>query len=212
MPNDLTGQFIANTFQNLIQKPDIDKEEYYNGVGLPTYINGDPIGTVKMFYPIGGTLSTYFDTSTGLGNLSTGWDGWAMCDGRNNTPDLRGRFIVGLSNIDNTDYDYVNTEKNISDYNSFGNYGGVRTYNISSDQLPPHKHEFNYQRHYFGIQEGGSTGDPVVDTINSGGVPAYNSGNGDTNLGPTDPSGGTTQNGVNNTPPYYTLLYVIKIS
>lgn len=45
---------------------------------------------VRMF---NGIPATYFD-STGLGLAGGGWDGWALCNGNNATPDLRDRFIV----------------------------------------------------------------------------------------------------------------------
>ncbi|MBI3796516.1 MAG: tail fiber protein [Deltaproteobacteria bacterium] len=32
------------------------------------------------------------------GGINTMPDGWALCDGQNNTPDLRGRFIMGRTN------------------------------------------------------------------------------------------------------------------
>ena len=52
----------------------------------------DLIGTgfIGMF---SGSLTGKFD-GTGLG-MSGSWIGWALCNGSNGTPDLRGRFIVG---------------------------------------------------------------------------------------------------------------------
>ena len=32
------------------------------------------------------------------GAINTIPDGWALCDGQNSTPDLRGRFILGRTN------------------------------------------------------------------------------------------------------------------
>lgn len=229
MPNDLTGQFIANTFQNLIQKPDIDKEEYYNGIGLPTYINGDPIGTVKMFYPIGGTLSVYFDTSTGLGNLSTGWDGWALADGRNGTPDLRGRVPFGTTNTGNIST-VGNSNANASEFLSIGATGGSSIIGINN--IPPHRHKYfdsflnaidgssvfstdvdshasseSVDQGYIHtssqqIQEGGSDGRDAVwyDRNTSDGTNNINN-----------------QSGLKSTPdnfytPYLSIVYVVKIS
>lgn len=37
--------------------------------------------------------TTAFD-STGLGLLGTRWDGWAICNGQNGTPDLRDKFLL----------------------------------------------------------------------------------------------------------------------
>lgn len=54
-------------------------------------------------------------------------DGWAICDGTNGTPDLRGRFILGVSN-DNSF--------------SFGKIGGSHKYyrKLSYEQMPKHNH------------------------------------------------------------------------
>ena len=52
--------------------------------------------------------------------------GWVLCDGDNNTPDLRNRFIVGAG----------------STY-SVGNTGGSDTVTLNSSQLPRHTHSVN---------------------------------------------------------------------
>lgn len=57
--------------------------------------------------------------------------GWALCDGSvinsKQTPDLRGRFVVG--------YDPAEFE-----YNSIGNMGGSSEITLTVDQLPSHTH------------------------------------------------------------------------
>ena len=164
-----------------------------------------------MFYPYpSGSVGSFFNTSTGRGIANTGWDKWAICDGRNSTPDLRGRFIVGQSDANSA---LGNSEANQAAYLSPGNTGGVRVQLILDTQLPPHKHEFNYERVQYGVNALGSPAIPFLLTnVNNGGIPGYNNGNGDTNDGPTDTTGGTFQSAQENRPPYFTLLYVIKIS
>lgn len=49
--------------------------------------------------------------------------GWALCDGTNNTPDLRGRFIVGAG----------------ATY-AVGDTGGAETVTLTVDQMPSHSH------------------------------------------------------------------------
>ena len=49
--------------------------------------------------------------------------GWALCDGRNGTPDLRNRFIVGAG----------------GSY-SVGNTGGSNTVTLTTSQIPSHSH------------------------------------------------------------------------
>lgn len=132
----LTGLFIANSYQYLVLKQDTDKEAYTNGLGTPIYVNGDPIGTIKMFYPISGTLSDYFD-SNGVGVTGSGWWGWNICDGRNGTPDLRGRFAVGKTDANP---DLGNPNANKTDFLVAGATGGSSQIDISN--LPPHRHRY----------------------------------------------------------------------
>ena len=49
--------------------------------------------------------------------------GWALCDGRNGTPDLRDRFIVGAGGSYNV-----------------GNTGGSNTVTLTRSQIPSHSH------------------------------------------------------------------------
>lgn len=50
--------------------------------------------------------------------------GWAICDGENGTPDLRGRFVLGGGGT------YAP-----------GNTGGSETVTLTSDQIPKHYHK-----------------------------------------------------------------------
>lgn len=52
-------------------------------------------------------------------------DGWVICDGNNNTPDLRGWFVMGAP-----DDDSLNTT------------GGVASVTLSVDQIPAHTHGY----------------------------------------------------------------------
>ena len=49
--------------------------------------------------------------------------GWALCDGRNGTPDLRDRFIVGAGGSYNV-----------------GNTGGANSVTLNVNQIPSHDH------------------------------------------------------------------------
>lgn len=124
MPNNLTGTFIANTYQNLMQKPDLTKEEYYNGIGQSiNVINRDAIGTVKMFYPIGGVIGDFFDVS-GYGATGSVWEGWHICNGNSGTPDLRNSFVMGYDEITG----------------NVGDSGGDNLKLIDITELPDHTH------------------------------------------------------------------------
>jgi microcystin-dependent protein len=59
------------------------------------------------------------------GSLNGIPQGWAICNGSNGTPDLRGRFVVGAG----PDYDY-------------GAVGGQRSIALTTGNLPSHSHGY----------------------------------------------------------------------
>lgn len=66
--------------------------------------------------------------------------GWALCNGQNGTPDLRGRFIVSATYGDDITFDG-------EDYNyEVGNVGGKNGVKLSAAQsgLPAHSHSMQY--------------------------------------------------------------------
>jgi microcystin-dependent protein len=77
------------------------------------------------------------EIETGFGLVPSGailmWSGetppvgWALCDGTNGTPDLRGRFIVGYDPSD-------------PDYNATGLTGGEKSHTLSQTEMPGHVH------------------------------------------------------------------------
>lgn len=239
--NDLTGKFIADTYPRLVTKPDLNKEEYYNGLGTPiTVINRDAIGTVKMFYPVG-NLSDYFDITTGVGVNE--WIGWALCDGRNGTPDLRGRFIAGYTYTISGDTSN-NSQKNNSAFDTkgkagAGKYTGDDTADpkIHIDNVPPHRHKYfdgflncpqgggggsffsaELESHANSLGDNWSTPQQPGSFINQGVGAAENRYNAyhdrNTGNGTTNVSG---QEGLKSTPDdfypaYVTLVYVIRVS
>lgn len=57
-------------------------------------------------------------------------DGWLLCDGNNNTPDLRDRFIVGAGNS-----------------YTIGATGGEATHKLTTSEIPGHNHAFTGSSH-----------------------------------------------------------------
>ena len=188
MSSDLRGQFIANTFQNLVQMPDVTKQVFYNGIGATiSVINKDGIGTIKMFYPPSGNILDYFDNS-GDGIVGTEWEGWSLCDGHTppvgaQTPDLRGRFIVGYDSSD-------------GDYNDIGNTNVLhKTINLTEPQLPQHTHDMWFEATTF---VAGAAG------------PCFRVGNNQNRMKTSESTGNGDP--IDIRPSYYTLAYVIRVS
>ena len=141
-------------------------------------------------------------------------DGWAVCNGRNGTPDLQGRFVLGYndgnanlninteSNTQNTD---VETQKiinrTITDddivLRNLNETGGEENHVLSIDEIPSHKHDFKYDG-----ENGTSPGIPKNDDING-----VNRGTKNrfriNNNGDNKPH--------NNMPPFYVLVYIMKL-
>jgi microcystin-dependent protein len=150
-----------------------------------------PLGTVSMW---GGVVdNTVFDTTgKGIGALA----GWALCNGQNNTPDLRGRFIAG--------YDAEQAA-----YNAIGKSGGAETVRLVTDNLPSHRHTKEPAAGNAGLLKRSSVGQNVTlvntDTIDSGIEP-------DIRSSPVQDEivGGNQPH--ENRPPFYVLAYIQKIS
>jgi hypothetical protein len=108
--------------------------------------------------------------------------GFALCDGSNGTPDLRGRFVVG-HHPNNNDYEIDDT-------------GGSESVTLTVAQMPSHKHDttFDNKRYFPG---GGST------SISFGGAGGYPA---DT-FSMSNEGGGQSHE---NRPPYYALCYIMK--
>lgn len=67
-----------------------------DSTGVPAETSSLPINSVIPFNTSTYTVNTFFDVSTGLGRASKDLQDWAICDGRNGTPDLRDVYIKGL--------------------------------------------------------------------------------------------------------------------
>ena len=59
-------------------------------------------------------------------NGTTAPKGWALCDGKNGTPNLKGRFIYGYG---------------ASSGNKLHNEGGSETHTLKINEIPSHKHD-----------------------------------------------------------------------
>jgi microcystin-dependent protein len=137
--------------------------------------------------------------------------GWALCDGQDGRPDLRGRFIVGYNSDD-------------EDYNAPGKTNSTdKMRSIDASQMPVHNHiqrvspENNaFQKHpgYRIDTDPGVSADQAQarnnDNVSFEPWVAGNGGSGDgDDFVHTLSAGGGA--GIDFRPPYYTLAYIIKL-
>jgi microcystin-dependent protein len=152
--------------------------------------------------------------------------GWALCDGTNNTPDLRGRFVLGGVAG--------------SGFNSIGNKSGASEITLQPFNLPPHTHSGttnsdgahthtmgsagNHSHSYgraegilwgkgFAVHDHGLTGN--VHSLNAAGdhthtINTTNS-NHSHNFTTNEGNQQTKSTPINILPPYYALAYIMKL-
>lgn len=117
--------------------------------------------------------------------------GWALCDGTNGTPNLSGRFIVGVGKSSDGDTDYqLNTT------------GGEEKVLLKANEcaLPKHRHGLDPQK----IQQGTKSSSVSVATMfGTGGSSGSEYSNEYEKKSADSPH--------ENRPPYYVLAYIIKI-
>ena len=78
-----------------------------------------PPGAIVMFY---GDIKNSFDAE-GKGLKMTAYEGWQLCNGKNNSPDLRDRFIAAAGNV-----------------YKMGETGGLDSVSLNANSMPPHNH------------------------------------------------------------------------
>ena len=133
-----------------------------------------PQGGIIMY---GGAM-TNFD-STGKGKPDSPVAGWAICNGKNTTPDLRDRFIVGAG--PGSKYEV-------------GKTGGKDSVKLTIDEMPSHSHKYGYDCY-----------DVVMPGKDGCWLRRINTNNGDQ----TSSAGGDKPH--ENRPPYYAMLYIMKL-
>jgi len=125
-------------------------------------------------------------------------NGWVLCNGSNNTPDLRDKFVLGAGN------NYA-----------VGATGGEKEVTLTVAQMPSHNHDIGNHSHsiinYYDYRSGSSGLGLEYNTCGSGSskiLPGlYTSGI----------SGDTTTSSIgegkshNNMPPYYALCFIMKL-
>lgn len=113
----LKDEIARNNFENYVP---ITQKGVANGIatlGEDSKILSSQLPTMALGIPSGSIFAWY-------GDLDFIPEGYVLCDGENNTPDLRGRFILGA----NEAY-------------PFGEIGGEEEHTLTIDEMPSHTHE-----------------------------------------------------------------------
>lgn len=157
-----------------------------------------------------GTIIIWVPPSTATVPLSAP-PGWAVCDGKNGTPDLRGRFLLGANPMpgSTTSTSLLTDNKALPAY-SYSTTSGTTTtsFNLTVANMPPHNHSLpaivNDGVQTFPVQWGGGMGQ--AGAVGPNGMNAYNG------IYYTNDNGqGTPVAGVNIMPPFYTVIYIMKL-
>ena len=128
--------------------------------------------------------------------------GWALCNGENNTPDLRDRFVLGAGNS-----------------YTIGDVGGESSHKLTVDEMPSHTHEERLVEN-----TNSTTGKMYIYAAPCGSGNQYSSGKSFSRFAvseltataqyplrsiTTTFTGGSSPH--NNMPPYYALCYIMKL-
>ena len=178
---------------------------------LVAVVNGDD-GTVKLGT---GAILAARSASTSGSSIPVGtivmWSGdvipagWALCDGRNGRPDLRGRFVLGAGNGQGLTGRALNAS------------GGEERHTLTIDELPVHSHgisdpghshAWSATRQMAGVDDNNNTSE--LSRGDRGGQDAYSKGTSasTTGIGITNTGGSKSHE---NMPPFWVLAYIIKL-
>jgi microcystin-dependent protein len=119
------------------------------------------------------------------GNINEIPSGWVLCDGNNGTPDLRGRFILGVNPSTNKSSIYQTRE--------LRTIGGEEKNTLTLSELPSHVHQSRGR---------------CIKSCNSGSWPRFLVENSREDTPSTRSTGYSQPH--NNMPPYYVLAYIMK--
>jgi len=147
--------------------------------------------------------------SGNTGNIPTGF---VLCDGQNNTPDLRNRFVVGAGDVYNPGNTGGSTDATlVSHSHTINNHTHSFSATTGSDT-----HSHSYIDQYVVINNGyrpwpASNNDCAARNVNTGGDTHSHSVSGTTG-NPSDRGTNTQGSSATNAnlPPYYALCYIMK--
>jgi microcystin-dependent protein len=163
----------------------IDSLGNINSISFPT-------GMIMIWYPPDTSLKSL--SLLTIASVSMGVPtGWAICDGTKGTPDLRGRFVLMAQDT------VPEGSPAGSSVHPIMSKGGEQTHVLTEAEMPNHIHN---TRH-LNTADGYGGGNQALLTIG----PPNLMDNGFGSL--MAPAGGNSPH--NNMPPYYTLVYIMKL-
>lgn len=178
------GNFTGNTWLGISVESDAEMTPREQLSSVPFAFNGVPQGGIIMWH----------------GSPSAVPSGWALCDGSNGTPDLRGRFIVGASSItDNT----INEGTTPSQY-GWKKTGGEDKHTLTINEMPSHNHTDSTMYNYKLVPYNDNGSNTTTDSDTSVGEPDIIS----AGKRLLYQGGGQAHE---NRPPYYALAYIMKL-
>ena len=180
---------------------------------LVAVVNSDD-GTVKLGSGVTVARSSSYAAAQGSGlprgaiimwSGATAPDGWALCEGQNGTPDLRGRFVLAAGAGNGL------TRRTIAAV------GGQESHVLTKDEMPVHDHGVGDPGHYH-TWSGSRQQAGTDDHNNTYEFSKGDAGAGDTVVKNTDfkgtgiaiaPTGGSAAH--ENMPPFYVLAFIMKL-
>ena len=172
---------------------------------------------LNAFVPVGGIIMW-----NGTIAEAEALTNWRICDGQNNTPDLRDKFVMGVGS----------STPNHTSTATKGETGGANSYTLALNQMPEHKHDVSDSGHSHTITDPGhahtwsrqdaqidasyrpwpaNNNDCVESVVNTSnettGITGTNDGN--ANISETLKGGNTA---IDNRPAYFALCYIIRVS
>ena len=169
MPRQMNAQQSTSSAQSITA---IDSSGNLSALSFPS-------GFILIWYPPDNTLKTLALIQKIIPS------GWAICDGTNGTPDLRGRFVLMAQDTIPT----INNPPG-STLHEIGQIGGREKHALIEAEMPTHRHNTNSGG---GVQCREDNG-PFVVRAQSEAV---------------SPVGGSQPHEI--MPPFYTLVYVMKL-
>jgi microcystin-dependent protein len=193
--------FILVIFTSLISPMCNKKENYTLANGPNNMVLIDEYGTLSSIQFPKGMIIAWKPTA-GVPTTEPP-SGWAICDGTNGTPDLRGRFLVG-SNPNGSKTDSYTVRE-------VGQSGGSETHTLTTSEIPGHSH--TYSDIYFSEHTNHNKGEfnHVEGSNNKVGLNRWVD-NDNSFLGKkksSDSSGGGAPH--NNIPPFYSVIHIMKL-